>query len=30
MKGADGRDPEVQKANPLLALRLRLEITSEE
>jgi putative peptide zinc metalloprotease protein len=29
VKDAQGRDPEVQKANPLLALRMRLEITSE-
>ena len=30
VKLPDGRDPEVRKANPLLALRLRLQITSEQ
>ncbi|MEA2900963.1 MAG: putative peptide zinc metalloprotease protein [Actinomycetota bacterium] len=30
VKDRDGRDPEVQKANPLLALRLRLQITGEQ
>ena len=30
VKDKDGRDPEVQKANPLLALRLRMQITGEE
>ena len=29
VKGRDGREPQVQKANPLLALRLRLQVTDE-
>jgi putative peptide zinc metalloprotease protein len=30
VKDAQGRDPDVKKANPLLALRLRLQLTNEE
>ena len=29
VKDADGRDPQLKKANPLLSLRLRLEVTNE-
>jgi len=30
VKDDDGRDPKVQKSNPLLALKLRMQLTSEE